>query len=73
MNKSITIGEMIPYLSLASTIIKFANRDLRKGGQNAKDAYYSLNFKLGKYLQDSVEEFVKIINKDNADIKGGIR
>ena len=71
-NKPITIKEMLPYISLAYSVVEYAKRDIYKNrGRWCSDAEWFLNSEWGRYLQDSITEFDKLIN--NANRKQTIR
>lgn len=70
--KYITVGEMLPYLNLASAIIRRAELDVKHADtiHERSEAKYFLNESAwGKYLYDSVSEFQALLEKTASNTK----
>lgn len=60
----ISNSEMIPYLNLASAILKRAYRDVAQNNKYSEDAIEFLKSEWGESLRDNISELEKIMNND---------
>lgn len=63
--------EMIPWINLATFIIKQAEKDVKKYPHTniGKDAMWFLKSQWGEYLYDNISMFEKIINEGDEKLK----
>ena len=63
--------EMIPWINLATSIIKQAEKDVKKHPNNniGRNAMWFLESEWGNYLYDNISMFEKIINEGDEKMK----